>query len=67
MTSKGPAGRKLAEAVADHIFGDENFNKNMAVMDLKILANEIGTNLAIPSPGFDSRPFITHTGRHLLD
>ena len=44
---------KFAEAMADHVFGDENGVKDFSVVDAKREPDEIGSDHRTPRPGFD--------------
>lgn len=46
-------GRKLAELVADHIFGYEHGHEGFAIMDVKRVADEIRRHCAAARPSFD--------------
>jgi len=45
MTFKSSSGRKFAQTVTDHIFGDININKFTAIMNAKISTDKFGSNL----------------------
>ena len=46
---------KLAQAVADHVFGDEHGVENFAVMHAEGHADKIGRDHRTARPGFDRR------------
>ena len=52
---EGARGRKFAEAMTDHVFGYEHRGENLAVMNVKSDADEVGRNHRAARPGFDRR------------
>ena len=52
---EGARWRKFAEAMTDHIFGDEHRSEDLAVMHAESNADEIRRNHRAPRPGFDRR------------
>src|ERR1043165_10218904 len=47
--------REFAQPVADHVFGDENRVKYLAVVDAESQADKIRRNHRTPRPGLDWR------------
>ena len=53
MTSKGPRRGKLAQFVADHVFGDKHLQVMFAIMNHERAADEFGHDRACPGPRLD--------------
>src|SRR3954466_10758642 len=52
---EGARGRKFTKAMTDHVFGHKHRGENLAVMNVKSDADEIGRNHRAARPGFDRR------------
>lgn len=50
---EGASGRELTQAVTDHVFANENFFVNFAIVDQEGITDKFRRNLTGPSPGFD--------------
>src|SRR5262249_11272609 len=44
---------ELAELVPDHVLGDVQLDELLSVVDLEVLADELGDDRAVASPGAD--------------
>src|SRR5207253_2151505 len=53
VPAEGPGRRELAELVPDHILGHIQLHECLAVVDRKVLADELGHDRAGPRPGLD--------------
>jgi len=56
VPTKSTGNAELAELVAYHVLGDEDFVENLAVVDQEGLANKLGNNGTPAGPGFDRVP-----------
>ena len=50
---EGAGRRELTQAVTDHVFADENFFVNFAVVDQEGITNKFRRNLTGSGPGLD--------------
>src|SRR5262245_43432936 len=55
MAAEDARRRKLAELVAHHVFGHEQLHEDLAVVNLKGVADEVRHDRAIARPGADRR------------
>ena len=53
MAAEIPSQRKLAQLVADHVFGDEHLQVRLAAVNHKCVAHEFGNDRAGTSPRGD--------------
>ena len=68
MAPERPGGGKLAELVANHVFGHVELGEGFPVVDGKVLADELGHDRAGPGPGLDRFTAAGGFGpRHLLE
>jgi len=56
MRPEHPSGTKLAKLVPNHVLGDENTVKNLAVVDQKRVPHKLRDNRAAAGPRLDRFP-----------
>ena len=53
VSAEESCGGELAEAVSDHVFGHEDVDEGLAVMDGEGLSDEFGKDGGASAPGLD--------------
>ncbi|MPN62787.1 hypothetical protein SDC9_210540 [bioreactor metagenome] len=67
MALERTGGRKLAEAVTNHIFGHEHRRESFSVMHIEGVSYEVGNDHGTAGPGLDRPLVVTRASRfHLL-